>query len=127
LRLPDGVNDRTRAEFVERAFQTAGFEVLGGVSPSRTGTGVDGEDAVAAFASSGAKVAAIWGSDEEYRRIVPALAPALRGAGARVVVLAGARARGDTVPEVRRRPLRPLRVRPRGNAARDSPGAGVLR
>ena len=42
-----------------------------------------------AFAASGASVAVICSSDKLYPEVVPALAPKLKAAGARCVVLAG--------------------------------------
>jgi methylmalonyl-CoA mutase len=73
-----------RADFSRGFFGAGGFEVA---SPAGFKTPAD---AVAAFAKSGAKVAVICSTDENYPALVPVLTPELKAAvpGA-IVVLAG--------------------------------------
>ena len=73
-----------RADFSRGFFGAGGFEVA---SPAGFKTLAD---AVAAFAKSGAKVAVICSTDENYPALVPVLTPELKAAvpGA-IVVLAG--------------------------------------
>ncbi len=72
-----------RATYSRNFFEVGGFEVVGN----------DGfrnpDDAVRAFVASGAAVAVICSSDKLYPEVVPQLAPKLKAAGARSVVLAG--------------------------------------
>jgi methylmalonyl-CoA mutase len=72
-----------RAIYAKNFFEAGGFEVLGN----------DGfrapDDAARAFQGSGATVAVICSSDKLYPDVVPQLAPRLKAAGARSVVLAG--------------------------------------
>ena len=49
----------------------------------------DVETAAAGFAASGAKIAVICSTDKQYATVVAELAPKLKAAGARSVVLAG--------------------------------------
>jgi methylmalonyl-CoA mutase len=72
-----------RAIYAKNFFEAGGFEVVGN-------DGFREADAAAkAFAASGAAVAAICSSDKLYPDVVPQLAPRLRAAGARSIVLAG--------------------------------------
>jgi methylmalonyl-CoA mutase len=72
-----------RATFAKNFFEAGGFGVV-------TGNGFkDADVAVRAFRDSGAKVAVICSSDKLYPDVVPQLAPKLKAAGARSVVLAG--------------------------------------
>ncbi|MBV8094509.1 MAG: hypothetical protein JO110_15055 [Acetobacteraceae bacterium] len=47
------------------------------------------DEAAAGFAASGLKIAVICSTDKEYATVVPQLAPKLKAAGARTVILAG--------------------------------------
>jgi methylmalonyl-CoA mutase len=74
---------KARAQFAAGFFQAGGFAVLdndGFEAPAA---------AAAAFAESGASLAAICGSDDAYSEWIERLAPLLRERGARAVVLAG--------------------------------------
>jgi methylmalonyl-CoA mutase len=72
-----------RATYAKNFFEAGGFEVV-------SNNGFKDPDAAAkAFAESGATVAVICSSDKLYPGVVPQLAPKLRAAGARSVVLAG--------------------------------------
>ncbi len=72
-----------RATYSQNFFEAGGFEVL-------SNNGFDDVDqATAAFAKSGAKIAVICSSDKLYPQFVPLVAPKLKAAGARTVVLAG--------------------------------------
>jgi methylmalonyl-CoA mutase len=72
-----------RAIYAKNFFEAGGFEVVGN-------DGFRNADAAAkAFADSGAAVAVICSSDKLYPDVVPELAPRLKAAGARSVVLAG--------------------------------------
>jgi methylmalonyl-CoA mutase len=71
-----------RATYSKNFFEAGGFEVVG--------KGFKDADAAArAFAASGATVAVICSSDKLYPEVVPQVAPKLKAAGARTVVLAG--------------------------------------
>jgi methylmalonyl-CoA mutase len=72
-----------RATYSKNFFEAGGFEVV-----SNNGFR-EASDAARAFAQSGATIAVICSSDKLYPDIVPKVAPALKGAGARTVVLAG--------------------------------------
>lgn len=72
-----------RATYSRNFFEAGGFEVLAGDGYK------DADAAAAAFAQSGAKIAVICSSDKLYGDVVPQLAPKLKQAGARTVVLAG--------------------------------------
>lgn len=78
-----------RVNFCKNLFETGGFEVLG-AGPDAAG-GV--AEAVQAFkhanSHDGPRLAVICGMDDEYPTLLPVLAPALRDAGARTIVLAG--------------------------------------
>lgn len=72
-----------RATYAKNFFEAGGFEVV-------TSDGfADAESAAAACQQSGATVAVICSSDKLYAEYVPQVAPALKAAGARSVVLAG--------------------------------------
>jgi methylmalonyl-CoA mutase len=72
-----------RAIYAKNFFEAGGFEVVGN-------DGFREADAAArAFAASGAAVAVICSSDKLYPDTVPRVAPKLKAAGARAVVLAG--------------------------------------
>ena len=75
---------KARADFARGFFATGGFEAI---SPAGFRSAAD---AATAFALSGAKVAVICSTDDQYPVLVPALVPALKAAvtGA-IVVLAG--------------------------------------
>jgi methylmalonyl-CoA mutase len=72
-----------RATYAKNFFEAGGFDVVGN-------DGFKEADAAArAFAASGAAVAVICSSDKLYPDVVPQVAPRLKAAGARTVVLAG--------------------------------------
>jgi methylmalonyl-CoA mutase len=72
-----------RATYAKNFFEAGGFSVVGS-------DGFRDADAAAdAFARSGAAVAVICSSDKLYPDVVPRVAPKLKAAGARSVVLAG--------------------------------------
>jgi methylmalonyl-CoA mutase len=74
---------QARAQFASGFFAAGGFAVLGN-------DGFDTPEAAAeAFAASGARLAAICGSDAAYPRWVEQLAPLLRARGALRVIVAG--------------------------------------
>jgi methylmalonyl-CoA mutase len=72
-----------RAIYAKNFFEAGGFEVV-----SNDGFR-DADAASRAFAASGATVAVICSSDKLYPDLVPQVAPKLKAAGARSVVLAG--------------------------------------
>jgi methylmalonyl-CoA mutase len=72
-----------RATYAKNFFEAGGFEVVGNDGFK------DAEAAARAFAGSGATVAVICSSDKLYPDVVPQVAPRLKAAGARAVVLAG--------------------------------------
>jgi methylmalonyl-CoA mutase len=72
-----------RATYSKNFFEAGGFEVLGNDGFK------DADTAAQAFAASGATVAVICSSDKLYPDVVPQVAPRLKAAGARSVVLAG--------------------------------------
>jgi methylmalonyl-CoA mutase len=72
-----------RATWSRNFFEAGGFEVIGNDGFR------DVEAAQTAFLDSGATVAVICSSDKLYPEMVPRVAPKLKGAGARSVVLAG--------------------------------------
>ncbi|MBK8481071.1 MAG: methylmalonyl-CoA mutase [Proteobacteria bacterium] len=74
---------RARAEFAANLLQAGGFEPLGNDGFAQV------DDAVAAFAASGAEGAAICSTDEAYAEFAEPLARSLRERGARFVILAG--------------------------------------
>lgn len=72
-----------RATFTRNFFEAGGFEVV-------TNDGFnDAAAAAAAYSASGASVAVICSSDTLYQSFVSTVAPALKSAGARELVLAG--------------------------------------
>jgi methylmalonyl-CoA mutase len=72
-----------RSLYAKNFFEAGGFEVV-------TNNGFRDADAAAkAFVGSGATVAVICSSDKLYPDVVPQVAPKLKAAGARAVVLAG--------------------------------------
>jgi methylmalonyl-CoA mutase len=74
---------KPRAGFATNFFEAGGIETL-------SNQGFDSvEAAVEAFSASGAGMAVICSSDARYPEVVPPLAAALEGAGARTVLLAG--------------------------------------
>jgi methylmalonyl-CoA mutase len=72
-----------RATYAKNFFEAGGFEVIG------NNRFRDADAAAWAFADSGADIAVICSSDKLYPDVVPQLAPKLKAAGARSVVLAG--------------------------------------
>jgi len=74
---------RARAEFSRGFVEAGGIEAVGGRAASTAA------EQAGAFTASGAPVAVICSSDALYPTVVPELARALKGAGARAVALAG--------------------------------------
>ncbi|HZV07600.1 MAG TPA: methylmalonyl-CoA mutase family protein [Gemmataceae bacterium] len=72
-----------RATYAKNFFEAGGFEIIGNNGFREV------QGAARAFTESGASIAVICSSDKLYPEIVPQLAPALKAAGARTVVLAG--------------------------------------
>jgi methylmalonyl-CoA mutase len=72
-----------RATYAKNFFEAGGFEVIGNDGFR------DADAAARAFAASGTGVAVICSSDKLYPEVVPQVAPKLKAAGARSVVLAG--------------------------------------
>jgi methylmalonyl-CoA mutase len=72
-----------RAIYAKNFFEAGGFEVIGNDGFK------DADAAARAFAQSGATVAVLCSSDKLYPEFVPQVAPKLKAAGARSVVLAG--------------------------------------
>jgi methylmalonyl-CoA mutase len=72
-----------RATYSKNFFEAGGFEVVGNDGFR------DARDATKAFAESRATVTVICSSDKLYPEVVPQVAPGLKAAGARTVVLAG--------------------------------------
>ncbi len=72
-----------RATFSKNFFEAGGFEVFGNDGFE------DADSAAQGLAASGAGIAVICSSDKLYPDVVPQLAPKLKQAGARSVVLAG--------------------------------------
>jgi len=83
-------NVGTPAEFTARASCSRGFFEAGGFEVIAGDGGTETEAIARAFALSGAGVAVICSTDARYAECVEGVAPALRRAGARTVVLAGA-------------------------------------
>ncbi len=76
-------HDTARATYAKNFFEAGGFEVI-----SNDGF-KDAEAAAEAFVQSGAKLAVICSSDRLYEELVSQVAPQLKQAGARSVILAG--------------------------------------
>ncbi len=74
---------RGRVEFCRAYFGVGGFVAI------ETAGAVAVEEAVRQFAATGSRAAVICSSDALYPELVPLLVPALRAAGAAVVLLAG--------------------------------------
>ncbi len=72
-----------RKTFAKDFFEAGGFEILAREAK------YDVNSSVAEFARSGAKIAVICSTDKEYATCVAQLAPKLKEAGARTVILAG--------------------------------------
>jgi methylmalonyl-CoA mutase len=72
-----------RAIYAKNFFEAGGFEVIGNDGFR------DADAAAKSFAASGATVAVICSSDKLYPDVVPQVAPKLKAAGGRAVVLAG--------------------------------------
>lgn len=79
-----------RATYAKNFFEAGGFEVIGNNGFR------DGTAAAKAFADSGATIGVICSSDKLYPEVVPQVAPKLKAAGARSVVLAGNPAANET-------------------------------
>ena len=79
----------TPAQYVARATYAQNFFQAGGFQEIDTGGFADPESAAEAFARSGSKVAVICSTDEAYETVVEQVAPRLKAAGARSVILAG--------------------------------------
>ncbi len=78
------VRDQTaRVTFAKNFFEAGGFATASRDGPADVAT------AAAAFAQSGARIAVICSTDPLYETVVEQLAPRLRAAGARTIILAG--------------------------------------
>jgi methylmalonyl-CoA mutase len=77
------------AEFIARSTFAANFFQSGGFEEVNNGGFSDPQAAADAFAESGAGIAVICSTDGRYEELAEPLARALKGAGARTVVLAG--------------------------------------
>ena len=82
-------NIGTPKEFLARANYASDFFEAGGFAPITNDGFADSQAAAAAFAASGAKIGVICSTDKRYETEVERVAPALKTAGARTVVLAG--------------------------------------
>ena len=91
-----------RATYAKNFFEAGGFEVIGNDGFS------DADAAAAHLQKSGAKIAVICSSDKLYPDFVPAVAPKLKQAGARTLVLAGFA--GDNAAHMAIRRRRPLHL-----------------
>lgn len=79
----------TPAEYVARATYATNFFEAGGFEAGPD-DGFDDSHAVAeAFAATGTKIAVICSTDKKYEDLVESVAPRLKAAGARTVILAG--------------------------------------
>ncbi len=74
---------RRRVGFIREWLEAGGFE------PVHDGASATADDAAKRFAASGAALACLCGDDESYAACAPAFAAALKGAGAKSVILAG--------------------------------------
>lgn len=83
------VNVGTLAQHNARTTYARGFFAAGGFAVHESESETSTEALAAAFQASGARIAVICSSDAVYAQHVAALAPALRRAGARTVILAG--------------------------------------
>ena len=83
------VNMGTPKEFLARANYATDFFEAGGFEPVTNNGFAEARAAAEAFAASGAKIAVICSTDKRYETEVEQVAPALKAAGARTVVLAG--------------------------------------
>jgi methylmalonyl-CoA mutase len=83
VNLGSAAHHTARATYAKNFFEAGGFEVIGNNGFR------DPDTAAKAFADSGATVAVICSSDKLYPELVPQVAPKLKAAGARSVVLAG--------------------------------------
>ena len=79
----------TRREFLARSNYARDFFEAGGFEPVDNDGFTDAQAAATAFAASGAEIAVICSTDARYATDVEQVAPKLRAAGARTVVLAG--------------------------------------
>jgi methylmalonyl-CoA mutase len=83
------VNLGTPAEFIARSAYAQNFFQAGGFQEINNDGFADAQAAAEAFARSGAKLAVICSTDRTYEMIVEKVAPKLKAAGARTVILAG--------------------------------------
>jgi methylmalonyl-CoA mutase len=83
------VNMGTPKEFLARANYATDFFEAGGFEPVTNNGFAEARAAAEAFAASGAKIAVICSTDKRYETEVEQVAPPLKAAGARTVVLAG--------------------------------------
>jgi methylmalonyl-CoA mutase len=82
-------NIGTPAEFIARSTFALNFFEAGGFQEVNNDGFAGAEAAAAAFAASEAHIAVICSTDKRYEAAVEQVAPALKAAGARTVVLAG--------------------------------------
>jgi len=79
----------TPAEFIPRSTYAQNFFQAGGFQEVNNDGFADTQAAALAFARSKAKIAVICSTDKNYETIVEQVAPKLKGAGARTVILSG--------------------------------------
>jgi methylmalonyl-CoA mutase len=82
-------NMGTRREFLARSNYARDFFEAGGFEPVDNDGFTDAQAAATAFAASGAQIAVICSTDARYATDVEQVAPKLRAAAAKTVVLAG--------------------------------------
>lgn len=79
----------TPAEFIARSTYALNFFQAGGFEGLNNDGFADAAAAASAFTGSGARIAVICSTDRKYEAMLEQVAPALKAAGARTVVLAG--------------------------------------
>ena len=96
------VNLGTPGDFLARSTYAQDFFEAGGFVPLKNDGFSDPQAVIAAFAASGAAIAVICSTDARYATDLEQVAPRLRAAGARIVVLSGnpASTRPGTAPPV---------------------------
>lgn len=83
------VNLGAPKEFLARTTYATNFFAAGGFESVTNDGFTEVEEGIDAFTASGAHIAVICSTDQRYTTEVPHLAPLLRAAGARTVILAG--------------------------------------
>jgi methylmalonyl-CoA mutase len=82
-------NMGTPTDFIARSTYALNFFQAGGFDAANNDGFTEPKDATDAFARSGASVAVVCSTDKAYETVIAALAPKLKAAGARTVILAG--------------------------------------